>query len=245
MSERFFAENLSVGQQVQLAGDEARHLSTVMRASVGDTVTLFDGSGAEFTARITRQDKRGVWLEVAERHEISREHACRLTLAVALPRGERQKWLVEKLTELGVTRLVPLVTERGVALAGEAAVARLQRQVIEASKQCGRNRLMEICPPTNAVQFLQAGLPPSASLLFADPIGKLLAEVTHLRVAPFECCIAVGPEGGFTDAERAAAATGGWRFVSLGPRLLRVETAALAMASWASLIQGEDVVWQD
>src|SRR5690242_7225078 len=105
MSERFFVATRVVGDRAVLEADEARHLTSVMRAGVGDEVTLFDGSGFEVVARISAIQRRSVELQVVERREVSRELAFNLTLAVALPKGERQKWLVEKTTELGVTRL--------------------------------------------------------------------------------------------------------------------------------------------
>jgi len=234
MSERFFTENLTVGSRVKLAGDESRHLATVMRARVDDEVTLFDGSGAEFTGRIIEIRKGGVELDVFSRHEVVRELTFDLTLAVALPRGERQKWLVEKATELGVTRLVPLDTERGVAVANDSAIERLRRQVIEASKQCGRNRLMEIGQPVPAAEHFRS-IGGGTNRLLADPTGEPLDVLGSNHQAASEWHIAVGPEGGFTAAELAEAKNAGWRLVSLGPRILRVETAALALAAWAAL----------
>jgi 16S rRNA (uracil1498-N3)-methyltransferase len=228
MSERFFTDQPILTPRVALAGDEFRHLSSVMRAKIGDEVTLFDGSGAEFAARIVRLGKRDAELEVGERREISRELPFELTLAVALPKGERQKWLVEKLTELGVTRLVPLVTERGVAEATSAALERLKRGVIEASKQCGRNGLMEIAPPAAALEYFRSS-PQSARRLIADPTGSELT-----RNVSGESIVAVGPEGGFSPAELQAARDSQWQTVSLGPRILRVETAAIAMAALIS-----------
>src|SRR5258705_9842604 len=130
MSERFFVSPPIIADRALLTGDEARHLSAVMRAKVGDEVDLFDGSGAEFTARVVALAKHAVELAIVERRDLSRELSFALTLAVALPKGDRQKWLVEKTTELGVTRLVPLVTERGVAQPVTAALDRLRRSVI-------------------------------------------------------------------------------------------------------------------
>jgi len=234
MSERFFAANLTVGSHIMLSGDEGRHLVTVMRAKVGGEATLFDGSGAEFTGRISEIRKSGVTLEVVERREISRELPFQLTLAVALPRGERQKWLVEKATELGVSRLVPLETERGVAVANDSAIERLQRQVIEASKQCGRNRLMEIGQPFVAAEYFRRANAQGVRLL-ADPTGEPLGSNESTRQDADDWQIAIGPEGGFTVAELAEAKFAGWRSVSLGPRILRVETAALALTAWVAL----------
>jgi 16S rRNA (uracil1498-N3)-methyltransferase len=168
--------------------------------------------------------KRDAELEIIARRDISRELPRELTLAVALPKGERQKWLVEKLTELGVTRLVPLITERGVAEPTASAIERLQRGVIEASKQCGRNRLMEIAQPRQAGDLF-ANWPQSATRLIADPAG-----ISPLRPADSAAIVAVGPEGGFTPGEQDSARKSGWQTVSLGPRILRVETAALALA---------------
>ena len=230
MSERFFVEQPITGSTAELVDAEAQHLAKVMRAAVGDEVILFDGSGAEFTAKVARIAKSGVTLEVVERREINREPRVVLTLAVALPKGERQKWLVEKLTELGAARLVPLITERGVAQPVDAAIARLSRAVIEASKQCGRNRLMEIAPPREALEYFAADSP--GTKLIAEPggeqLGSLAQDVTQLVVA-------IGPEGGFTPAELKVALENQWRPVSLGRSILRIETAAIAIAAWSAL----------
>jgi 16S rRNA (uracil1498-N3)-methyltransferase len=232
MSQRFFASSPIHGDRAVLTGDEARHMTAVMRIKVHDEATLFDGSGAEFTARVIAIGKQAVELAIVERRDISRELRLPLTLAVALPKGDRQKWLVEKTTELGVTRLVPLITERGVAQPVAAALGRLRRSVIEASKQCGRNRLMEISPPVSVAEFF-GSLPATAARLIADPTGQPLGAGTVSRGSSL--VFAVGPEGGFASAELAAARAAGWQSVSLGGRVLRVETAAVTAAAWAAL----------
>jgi len=232
MSDRFFIDHPISGNLAELTGDEARHLASVMRAKIGDEVVLFDGSGAEFSATVTAIRKHAVELSIAERREISRELPFSLTLAVALPKGDRQKWLVEKATELGVTRIVPLTTERGVAQPVDSAQGRLRRSVIEASKQCGRNRLLEIAPPAAAIPYF-ASAPPSATRLLADPTGQPLT-ATSLSTTQ-EIIAAIGPEGGFSPTELTAAQATNWRAISLGPRILRIETAALAVASWAAI----------
>lgn len=215
-----------------LAQEEGHHLATVMRARIGDEVTLFDGQGREFDARVTGLRKGAVELEVVAQREVSRELPWPVVLAVALPKGERQKWLVEKVTELGVQRLIPLKTERGVAQPEAAAIARLRRVVIEASKQCGRNHLMVVEQARECGDLFQAQ-EVRIRRLVADPQGRPLAEVTWPSGGPV--CCAVGPEGGFTEAERNAALKAGWEAVSLGPRILRVETAAIALAACFSL----------
>jgi 16S rRNA (uracil1498-N3)-methyltransferase len=163
------------------------------------------------------------------RREVNRELSREFVLGVALPKGDRQRWLIEKAVELGVTRLIPLQTARGVAQPTDQALKRCRRTVIEASKQCGRNRLMDIAAAQPVTAFL-AHAPQGLLRLVAHPgpgarpLSHVLAEVP---LAPLVA--AVGPEGGFTSAEIAAARD--WQLVSLGPRILRVETAAVALAA--------------
>lgn len=226
MSDRFFVETPISSDRATLTGAEAHHLAHVMRAAVGTEVTLFDGCGSEFAARVIKVGRSNVELEVLARREIVRELTFALTLGVALPKGDRQKWLIEKATELGVTRLVPLKTARGVAQPEEQALLRLRRTVIEASKQSERNRLLELAAPMRPGDYVAAA-PASAVRWLAHPSGGVVPAAPV--GAPSDVYLAVGPEGGFTDDEVSQALAAGWQTVSLGPRILRVETAALAL----------------
>lgn len=233
MADRYFVEQPISGSEAVLEGPEAHHLAHVMRAKAGDDVTLFDGSGAEFAARVAKVGRSEVLLEVLARQEIDRESRVRITLGVALPKGDRQRWLVEKGVELGVARIVPLETDRGVAQPVDKALDRLRRGVIEASKQCGRNRLMEIAPPQDWQRFV-ADAPELAARWIAHPGSSGVTAICVQEVpATTECYLGIGPEGGFTNAEVEAAEASGWRTVDLGPRILRIETAALYLASLA------------
>jgi 16S rRNA (uracil1498-N3)-methyltransferase len=237
MSDRFFISPPVDGAAVTLTGPEAHHLAHVLRAKAGDTVSLFDGSGREFMARINSIKKHAIELTIEEQRMVNRESTVSLALAVALPKGERQRWLIEKVVELGVARLVPLVTNRGVAQPVDAALVRLRRAVVEASKQCGRNRLMEIAEPCR-IDDLILNTPSSQLRLIAHPGGQPLREIWPLSEsagAIHQMVAAVGPEGGFTDEEAAIAKNAGWITASLGLRILRIETAAIAIAAWASL----------
>jgi 16S rRNA (uracil1498-N3)-methyltransferase len=226
MSERYFVDSPIKSDRAVLSGAEAHHLLHVMRAVRGTAVTLFDGTGWEFEAVVESPKRSEVELSIIARHEIDREPATALTLGVALPKGDRQKWLVEKATELGVARLVPLETQRAVAQPGENSLDRLRRAVIEASKQCGRNRLMQIAAPQAWDQFLAANRHFDCRLI-AHPAAQ-----SHLGIISSQSIVAaIGPEGGFTENEFASADSQGWQPVSLGPRILRVETAAIAMAA--------------
>jgi 16S rRNA (uracil1498-N3)-methyltransferase len=231
MSDRFYLPDPPTDGQATLAGTEAHHLLHVMRAAVGTPVTLFDGSGAEFEAVVEQLCRAEADVRIVQRREIDRELPFPLVVGVALPKGDRQKWLVEKLTELGVSELVPLVTEHGVAQPTDSAAERLSRSVIEAAKQCGRNRLMRIASPQAWSDWIANSK--AGRRLLAHPSGKSVSQV-DLR-EPVATLIAIGPEGGFTDGEVAAAENAGWKCVSLGPRILRLETAAVALAATVAL----------
>lgn len=237
MADRYFSDVPIVGDRAVLSHSEAHHLIHVMRARQGDEVVLFDGSGVEFLARIERTTRNDVELAILERKDVDRELSGALVLGVSLPKGDRQKWLVEKAVELGVKRLVPLVTARSVAQPVEKALERLRRSVVEASKQCGRNRLMEIAEPLVWAEFVVSAKGTKRRWL-AHPAGSDQAGVPAVRPSGARaggCVLAVGPEGGFSDDEVTAALQAGWEWIDLGPRILRIETAALLLAGLAAL----------
>lgn len=229
MTDRYFTESPIDGSTVRLEGPEAHHLAHVMRVKPGQQVVVFDGSGREFDALVTKVARVSIELEVVDARQVDRELRQELTLGVALPKGDRQRWLVEKAVELGVSRLTPLVVARGVAPPAERSLDRLRRAVIEASKQCGRNRLMAIEEPRRWETYLTEA-PSTAHRLIAHPSGTpFTPPPPDQPIAAWH--VAVGPEGGFTDDEVSLAARHGWQSVSLGPRILRIETAALYLAS--------------
>lgn len=227
MSERFFLDAPPRADRAELSGDEARHLARVLRGKVGDTVSVFDGRGREWPARIATLGRDRIGLELGPVVEVAPPSRA-LTLAVALPKGDRQKWMVEKITELGCTRLVPLVTTRGVAEATPATVQRLLRSSIEACKQCLRNTLLEIGSPLTVAEVLAARDTATLALV-ADPRGELLGSV--LPGHSGHILALVGPEGGFTTEELTMTSAAGCRRVTLAPHVLRVETAAVALAA--------------
>ncbi len=241
MSDRFFASHPIAGDRVTLDGPEAHHLLHVMRATAGTEVTLFDNSGAEFDAVVESTRRSEAILRVIDRREVDRELPLTLDVGVALPKGDRQKWLVEKLTELGVTTLVPLITERSVAQPTASAAERLVRAVIEATKQCGRTRLMQIAEPKLWNDWIAKSSQPPQQSAIRNPQSEIVRRIiAHPNApalstldlkTPLPTSIAIGPEGGFTDAEVAAALAAGWQRISLGQSILRVETAAIALAA--------------
>jgi 16S rRNA (uracil1498-N3)-methyltransferase len=237
MPDRYFADSPITDEKVCLSGSEAHHLIHVMRARRGTEAILFDGSGFEFLANVERVGRSDVEFVVLSRRENDKELPFVLTLCVALPKSDRQKWLIEKAVELGVGRLIPLKTERGVSQPVQHALERLRRTVIEASKQCGRNRLMQIGEPmewpelieNTRIQPFRLIAHPGGTNFSAD-MSSHLVHLTDNEMPPQELFVSVGPEGGFTDEEVELATKAGWQTVNLGPRILRIETAALLLA---------------
>ncbi len=222
MSERFYTpDSLGPGEYI-LSGAEAHHLATVRRFVQGDRVTLFNGDGNEYTAEIAATEKKSVALNVLSVIACDRELPFPLVVASALPKGDRADFLIEKLTELGVSRFIPLVTSRSVVVPKESTVARCARAVIEASKQCGRNRLMAIDRACKWDELIsRIDLPASRYLLHPGAFEHHLPSRVGVTLA-------IGPEGGFDPEEVHAALALGWKAMSLGSRFLRVETAAVA-----------------
>ena len=226
MSHRFFLSQTPTEDTARLEGDEARHLARVMRAKTGDTVELFDGQGTSWTATVQAIQRNHVSLRLDQKQSETISNKPIITLAVALPKGDRQKWLIEKITELGTDSLVPLTTTRSVAEPTAAAISRLQRGVIESCKQSGRNRLLEITQPQSLHNLLTTS---SASLrILACPDGTPMQSILLKPVD--NILIAIGPEGGFTDEEIRTANASGFTQMSLCQNILRIETAAIAAA---------------
>lgn len=222
MADRFYTSSaLSLGP-VLLQGPEAHHLANVRRFQAGEIVVLFNGDGHEYPAEVVSIDKKSVALEVRSVASPQREVSFRLEIAAPLPKGDRGDFLIEKLTELGVTCFVPLRTHRSIVV---PKIEKLQRAVIEASKQCGRNVLMRVHDLADWSEYCRRdGLP--ACRLLAHP-----GATSWPGSMRGELCAAVGPEGGFTLEEVRMAEDAGWQLVTLGPRTLRMETAAIALAA--------------
>jgi 16S rRNA (uracil1498-N3)-methyltransferase len=227
VADRFYScDPLAPGEYV-LTGGEAHHLISVRRFDPGDRIVLFNGDGHEALCEIVSADRKSAVLNVLSIDEVSREPRHPIHVASAMPKGDRGEFLIEKLVELGVARFTPLRTQRTIVLPKETRIDKLQQVVIEASKQCGRNRLMQIDDLTPWPEFLKGSHGGLRMILHPDgvPLGT---EPPGLGVV-----IAVGPEGGFTSEEIESAQTCGWLRLSLGPRVLRVETAAIAAACLA------------
>jgi 16S rRNA (uracil1498-N3)-methyltransferase len=226
---RLFVETpLGAGANIALDASRANYLGNVLRLKAGDQVLLFDGASGEWLATIAEVGKKRMTLAVAQRTRPP-ETIPDLWLAFAPVKRAPLEWLVEKATELGVARLVPVVTARTVV--ERLRLDRLRSIAIEAAEQCGRTLLPEIGEPVAIASFLKDN---DRALYFADETGGE-AVATALKAGP--ATILIGPEGGFTPEERAAIrAARNASAISLGPRILRAETAALAaVTAWMAL----------
>lgn len=222
---RFYADSLDP-PTVRLDGDEARHAARVRRLQPGDEVQLFDGRGGEATGTLVSVSRESVEIRIERRTPLRDMTASRLTVASAIPKGSRAEWMVEKLSELGVAALWPLVATRSVVEPGAGKIEKWRRIAREASKQCGRNDVMQIVPPVQLDRLLPrlAGLD---RIWLAEPSGI----PADPRGSPLSGLVLIGPEGGFDDAERAALIGNGAAPLRIARHILRVETAAVAAAA--------------
>ncbi len=229
MADRFYCPDPPVDGLAILGGDEARHLGRVRRVATGEVVELFDGRGASFQAEVVALGRDRVELRVIGPAVSLPPPALALTLATAVPKGDHFDWLVDKATELGVSRLVPIVTERSVVDPRSAKMDRLRRAVVEAAKQCRRDRLMDLDEPKPWAKLSRSIS--ADHRLIAHSGGIPIARVARSIRRGESAALAIGPEGGFSPAEVEEAEREGWRTVGLGPTVLRVETAALVASA--------------
>ena len=235
---RFFAPvELSLGTEIRLPERATRHC-VVLRLRRGDAITLFNGQGGEFSATLTRISSDEARARVLSRHTPERESPLPIALAQCVSGGDRMDMALQKSTELGVSRIVPIASERSLVKLtddrAERRVAHWRNVVIAACEQCGRNCIPEVTDITEISAFLaMAG--PGLRLLLAPDAGQNLRELAR----PFEVTLLVGPEGGLAPQERQRAETAGFVPVRFGPRVLRTETAPLAAIAAMQTLWGD------
>jgi 16S rRNA (uracil1498-N3)-methyltransferase len=230
---------LSPGAEIVLPEAAARHAVTVLRLQTGDTLRLFNGAGGEYDASLVAVNKREARVQLTEFHAAERESPLAITLALGISAGERMDYSLQKATELGVTAIQPLATERSVVkLAGERADKRLQHWqhvVIAACEQCGRNRVPAVAPVQKLFAYF-AAVDRKQRLLMLSPDA---ATPMKRIVCATEVVLLVGAEGGLAAVECEAALASGFEPVSLGPRVLRTETAPVAALAVLQALWGD------
>ena len=240
---RFYAQQSNItGSSIRLDADESHHLTRVLRIAPGARVFVFDGEGVEYECEVARVAKREVELNLLWRLDDVVESPLRLTLAQALIKGDKFDWVIQKATELGMTRIVPLITDHSdIKRAGERADQRMQRWrriSLEALKQCGRRKLVEICEPSPLDDFCESSSR-EACLIFSERGGKNLREVSAKLQGIDRLSLCVASEGGWSERELLKAEAAGFIPVNLGSRILRTETAAIAVVTLAQHLFGD------
>ena len=232
---RFYCPTpLATGLALSLPAGAARHVQ-VLRLQPGDVITLFNGEGGEFDATVTRMGRSDVDVEVGAHHAVEREAARAVHLLAGITANERMDWLVEKATELGVASITPLVAERSVLkLKGERAEKKLahwQSVAVAAAEQCGRNRVPTVHPAVTLAEWVKKAPPGERWVLSlsegTQPLAQMQGQAAGLPMTPVT--VLSGPEGGLSPTEEAAALAAGFAPVTLGPRVLRAETAPLSV----------------
>lgn len=223
------------GALLPLPAEAARHVQ-VRRLQPGDELVLFDGRGGEWRAVVRSMGRREVSVEPLSHHTVDRELPLAVTLAVGMPANERMDWLVEKAVELGATALQPLQCERAVLRLdgerGDKRRAHWQAQALAATGQCGRTRVMTVHPVCTLADWLRESRALSTQRWLLDPLST---QPPSRPAAGSSVGLLSGPEGGFTEAESGQAIAAGFVPVSLGPRVLRADTAPLALLAWLGL----------
>lgn len=228
---------VTVGQDVVLRGEEGRH-ARVRRLAIGEPVVLFDGAGHSWLGAVCGAGRDGVRVRVtAARPDGAGESPLDLTLAVALLKSDKLDWVIEKATELGVSRLRPFASAHSLAQPSANRLARWQQLARAAAKQCGRSAVPAVAAPC---MFAELFARPAAARLLLAEHGETVPLASLPLDRPASVLLAIGPEGGFEPAELADAHAAGFTLVGLGPRILRAETAAitavaLCQSRWGDL----------
>lgn len=243
-SPRIFVDGpLAAGQQTELPAAASQHLLAVLRLRVGAPLVVFDGRGGEHPARLVEAGRGRARIEVGEHRAVERESPLTMTLLQGLARGERMDTVVQKATELGVARIVPVAAARSVVQLADARagkrVAHWQAVAVAACEQCGRNRVPEITAPMDLVEACRLAAAEATTRLWAlDAEGGV-----PLAAAPpsrgDRVALLVGPEGGLAEDELETAALIGFKRLRLGPRVLRTETAGPAALAALQALAGD------
>jgi len=237
----FVSDDLSAGQQLRLGGEQARYIGRVLRLCVGDLISVFNGNDGEFSASVVTIERNSVVIQIESPIDTATESNLKLHLVQGISRGERMDFVVQKATELGVKRISPVLTEYGVVKldAARATKRRDHWQAVaeSACEQSGRTRPPLIDAPMDLNAWFGARTKePDTDLILRPGATTALAAIESPKT---KVCLLIGPEGGFSNKEYEDAEVSGFAAVSLGPRVLRTETAAVAALAVAQSLWGD------
>jgi 16S rRNA (uracil1498-N3)-methyltransferase len=230
----FISPDQVIDQLITVSGEDVRHLATVLRMKTGDGLLLCDGTGTEYQAKIVQVGRSEIRAEIVSRSMREIRHPL-ITLGQGLPKSGKMDWIVQKSTELGVATIIPLVTERTIVKIRdeEKRVSRWQKIAREAAMQSNRPDIPQVGHIQSFFDFLQTLSPEPRTLLLlpweegTEPVKNVLRQIPGIK----NIIVLIGPEGGFSAQEAEAAKERGFHLVSLGPNILRTETAAVAVLS--------------
>jgi len=243
ISRIYLDQPLAPGQCLPLPEAASAHLVRVLRRGEGDTCVLFNGDGHDYPARIIRADKRGGEVEIVEQHPVNSESPLSLWLLQGIARGEKMDFILQKATELGISGIVPVMSERSEvkldATRAEKRLAHWRQVIISACEQSGRARIPALLPP-QALTHCGAALPATGARWLLDPDAD--ATPASVSAPDGAMVLAIGPEGGWSPRDREILQAQGFSGLRLGPRILRTETAGLAAIAMMQMRFG-DIGW--
>jgi len=238
LSRIFVPDPIVIGETLTLEGERSHYIQSVLRLRRGFSVTVFNGTGADYSTVIRNITRDNVALEILESIEVEKESSLITSLGLGISRGEKMDYAIQKAVELGVHDITPVLSQHSVVRLDDdrkgTRVTHWQKVIISACEQCGRSRLPHLEPP---IQFSDWVVQQKGLKLFLDPDG-------HKNLGSFlpgseGLCLLSGPEGGFSKEEKKASMDAGFEAVRMGPRVLRAETAVLAALAAAQLLWGD------
>lgn len=228
---KFFVSQNQINQKsIEIIGDDAKHISTVLRAKIGDKITICDKNGLDYECSILQIDKKSVTAEIDEIHKNENEPKIKITLFQSIPKLDKMETVIQKCVEIGVDRIVPVISEHTVVKINDKAEKKLERfrKIAEAAaKQCGRGKIPEVCEITNFKSAVDMAAKLDNAFIPYEKEKNRTIKSFIKEIKSKEVGIFIGPEGGFSDDEIKLCAENGIKSVTLGKRILRTETAGL------------------
>ncbi len=230
MTRIFLPPEQLASKQITITGEQSRYLSLVLRAKPGEQLTIFDGTGRRYICRMNSVHKKEVIAEKIREETYSAESPVSIILAQGIPKGDKMDLIVQKSTELGVKKIIPIITEHSQVRA-TGKTERWRKIALAASQQSGREKVPDMAEPVDFKEFIEGRTADHKIIFSAEEKKQNLSKTLNSFQSVKEITLLIGPEGGFSKDETRAAIQKGFASVSLGPRILRTETAPITAIS--------------